>query len=149
MSENYYSYLKKYSPRFIAKYETWTHHAWGRKSNFLQLVNSKGALVMTGRAFILPGIRYKNLVYYSLAAICCFDVWGIWFYQDIYNKYTYHKWNTYQPWMYKTYVPKHYEMDPLEEKKPFTRVKYQDRIKIIYDGEDNQNITSPRRLRYR
>lgn len=148
---SYYNYLKKYSPEFLVKHESWAHHAWGRRSNFNQLVNFKGALVLTPRVFVLPGLRLKGLFYFLSGIVCVSELWGLWYFQEIYNKYTVHKWTMYQPYFHsKLAKPEDLKiLDPSEEKKPFTRLKYQDRVKIIYDGEETPDITSQRRYRYR
>lgn len=42
-----------------------------------------------------------------------------------------------------------YVTETLEEKKPITRIKYADAIKIIYNGREEQDIIGTRRYRYR
>jgi hypothetical protein len=37
----------------------------------------------------------------------------------------------------------------LEEKKPMTRLKYADAIKIVYQGREDQDTAGIRRFRYR
>lgn len=151
MTYGYYNYLKKYSPEFLLKHESWKHEAWSRRSNFLQLLNTKGAHVLTSRVFFLPGIRFKTIWYVLGGLLCCVDVWGIWYFQEIYNKYTIHKWTNYQPWFHQQLQDKNssISIDPVEEKKPIGRVKYQDKVKIIYSGLDNPDVSSDRRYRYR
>lgn len=39
--------------------------------------------------------------------------------------------------------------DTLEERKPMTRLKYADSIKIVYDGLETQETVGIRRFRYR
>ena len=39
--------------------------------------------------------------------------------------------------------------DTLEEKKPMTRLKYADAVKIIYNGREEQDTVGVRRFRYR
>ena len=39
--------------------------------------------------------------------------------------------------------------DTLEEKKPFTRLKYSDAVKIVYNGKEEQDTVGIRRFRYR
>ena len=148
---NYYNYLKKYSPRFLVKQESWTHQMWSRGSSFLQLVNFKGTLTMTNRTFIFPGYRIKSLFFFVGGLVCCIDIWGLWYFQEIYNKYTTHKWTNYQPWMHSSLLEYHnsFIVDPCEEKKPFTRLKYQDRVKIVYDGYETPDVIAQRRYRYR
>jgi hypothetical protein len=37
----------------------------------------------------------------------------------------------------------------MEEKKPFTRLRYSDAVKIVYGGEEEQDTVGIRRFRYR
>jgi hypothetical protein len=39
--------------------------------------------------------------------------------------------------------------DTLEEKKPMTRLKYADAVKIVYNGREEQDTAGIRRFRYR
>ena len=40
-------------------------------------------------------------------------------------------------------------VDPTEEKKPITRMKYQDRVKIVYENHETPDVQGDRRVRYR
>lgn len=152
MGYSYYDYLKKYNAEFLSRYELRNHVAFGRKSNFLQLLNTKAALMLTNRALIIPKVRSKAFLYYFLAGYCIVGYYGIWYFQEIYNKYTHHKWTMYQPYMHSQLMKGtggDDKFDPYEEKKPITRLNYQDSIKITYDGYDNPDIVSQKRFRYR
>mmetsp|Transcript_33545 Transcript_33545/g.34850 ORF Transcript_33545/g.34850 Transcript_33545/m.34850 type:complete len:155 (+) Transcript_33545:31-495(+) len=154
MSYSYYNYLKKYSPRFILKYESGVHSFWGRRSVFSQLVFTKAFLTLTPRVFIFPTFRASSLFFYLAALYSAILMWGIWYFQDIHHKYTHHKWVHYQPWMYNEIVSKEQRelgIEPLEEKKPLTRLNYEDSIKIIYNGEDMPTHlwNTSKRFRYR
>lgn len=96
----YYDYLKNYDTRFLNKYESWTHSSWGRRSNFLQLLDYRGYSLMTGRNIFLPGFKLKGWFFTFGSIICMADIWGIWFFQEIYNKYTPQKWTWYQPYLH-------------------------------------------------
>ena len=134
MTHNYYNYLTKYSPRFLVKHESWTHEAWSRRSNFLQLLNTKSAHILSSRTHFMTGYKFKTSWYIYGAIMCIADVYGIWYFQDMYNKYTAHKWTNYQPYMNQQlqHPNSKISLDPTEEKKPFARVKYQDkRISLL------------------
>jgi hypothetical protein len=97
--KNYNEYLNKYDTSFVNKYQSWSHHAWGRKSNFLQLVYFRAYLFNTGsRAPFLPHLKFKNSFNIFCAIICMADIYGVWIYQEIYNKYMPWKWTMYQPY---------------------------------------------------
>lgn len=147
----YYNYLKKYDQSFLKKYEVAENRTLGRGSGFLNFVRLRSALFLTPRVFVFGSFRTKSLVYYIMALFLCADLWGIWYFQEIYYKYNIHKWTGYQPWFHKDLVDKIDVgvVDPTEEKKPFTRAKYADKIKIVYDGEDTPSTSSGRRYRYR
>ena len=93
----YYDYLKKYDARFLNKYENWLHYENGRKSNFLRLLGYRAYSLMTGRPIMMDGVKIKQWFYIFCSLICLADVWGIWYYQEIYNKY--------YPWKYTYYTP--------------------------------------------
>lgn len=95
---NYYDYLKKYDAGFLNKYESWGHANWSRRSNFLQLLYFRATTLMTGRIHIMHGIKLKGWYYTLSVLVCLADIYGIWFYQEIYNKYAYWKWVYYQPY---------------------------------------------------
>ena len=150
---SYYKYLKNYNPHFINKYENWSHLAWGRRTNFDLLQQCRTYLALSTKMTIFPGLRTKSTFYYLGALICVVDMWGIWYSQEIYNKYSFHKWTHYQPWMHKDTVYSKDDLnkplDSTEEKKPITRMKYSDRIKIVYDGVEQEDVYGRRRYRYR
>ena len=43
----------------------------------------------------------------------------------------------------------HNVTDTMEEKKPFTRLRYADHVKIVYNGIEEQDTVGIRRFRYR
>jgi hypothetical protein len=150
--KNYYDYLKKYSPEHINRYENWWHAFLGRRSAFSHLQHFRAYIILTNHMTFLPGFRFKSHVFFIGALLCVVNLWGIWYSQEIYNKYSIHKWNHYSPQYHKDLFldQKDYpHLDPTEEKKPFTRSTYSDRVKIIYDGEEQKDIVSLRRYRYR
>ena len=95
----YYDYLKKYTPMFLNQHESWTHYTWGRKSNYLTLLSYRAYTLMTGRDILLEGIKIKGWYYTFGALICIADIWGVWYFQDIHQKYSTRKWVYYQPQM--------------------------------------------------
>ena len=101
MSGNYkyYDYLKKYDAAFLNKYESWFHYSWGRKTNFNQLLKYKAYLMWTGgRTIFIDGTKLKTSYAYLAGLICIADIWGVWFFQEMYNKYQPWKWIYYQPY---------------------------------------------------
>jgi hypothetical protein len=98
-SKKYYDYLKNYDAKFLNKYESWSHHSWGRRSNFMQLLYFRCYSLFTGRNILLPHLKLKSPYIWICVGVSMADVWGIWFYQEIYNKYYPWKWTYYQPYM--------------------------------------------------
>ena len=97
--KNYYDYLKKYDAHFLNKYESWSHAQWGRKSNFLQLLYFRAySLFVGGRSILVPHIKLKSAFMMVCAGICLADIYGVWIYQEMYNKYMPWKWVYYQPY---------------------------------------------------
>ncbi len=94
----YYDYLKRYDAAFLNKYESWAHHSWSRRSNFLQLLYFRAYALFTGRTILMPHLKAKSWFTYISCLICIFDIWGVWVFQEIYNKYSVQKWVYYQPY---------------------------------------------------
>ena len=96
---NYNDYLKKYDAHFLNRYQSWHHHAWGRKSNYMQLLYFRAYSLWTGgRSIFLPGYKLKSAFMMIGAGVCMADIWGVWFFQEMYNKYQPWKWIYYQPY---------------------------------------------------
>src|SRR5690348_3025108 len=97
--KNYNDYLNKYNAHFLNKYQSWSHYSWGRKSNFLQLLYYRAYTLNTGgRAPFLPHVKLKSPFIMLCALVCMADIYGVWIYQEIYNKYMPWKWVFYQPY---------------------------------------------------
>ena len=94
----YYDYLKKYDAPFLNKYESWAHFNWGRRSNYLQLLYFRAYSLLTGRNIILPHLKLKSPWLWMAAVVAFADVWGVWIYQEMYQKYQPWKWTYYQPY---------------------------------------------------
>ena len=98
-SYKYYDYIKNYDVGFRNKHENWTHYAWGRKTNFSQLLHFRAYSLMTGRPILWKGLKIKGWFYMFGTLICVMDVWGIWYFQEMHNKYSSKKWVYYQPYL--------------------------------------------------
>ena len=98
-SYKYYDYLKKYNSHFVNRYENWSHLSWGRKSNYLQLLNLRAYTLMTQRSILLPGMKLKAPFFMLGCMVCLADIWGMWFFFTVYNKYSPQKWVFYQPYL--------------------------------------------------
>lgn len=98
-SYKYYNYLKKYTPAFLNRQESWTHFTWGRKSNYLDLLNYRSTTLMIGRNILNEQMKIKGWFFFFGAVICMADIWGIWYFQEIHQKYSTRKWVYYQPYL--------------------------------------------------
>ena len=100
MSEyKYYDYLKKYNPRFLNNYESWSHINWSRRSGFIELLNYRSYTLSTGRNILFDGLKLKGWFFVYGSLMCIMDIWGVWYFQDIHQKYSTRKWVYYQPYM--------------------------------------------------
>jgi hypothetical protein len=97
MTYKYYDYLKKYDAHFLNRYENWAHHNWSRRSNFQRLLDYRAYSLATGRAFFMYGLKFKGWYYWACALLSFADIWGVWYFQDIYNRYYYWKYTYYTP----------------------------------------------------
>jgi hypothetical protein len=100
MSEyKYYDYLKKYTPKFLNSHESWAHWNWGRKSGFTDLLSYRAYTLMSPRNILFEGVKIKGWFFVFGSLFCIMDIWGIWYFQEIHQKYSTRKWVYYQPYM--------------------------------------------------
>ena len=105
--KKYYDYLKKYDAPFLNKYESWSHYQWGRRSNYMQLLYARAYYLYSGRGILMHGWKIKHPFVWCGTVVCIADVFGIWFYQEMYNKMT--------PWKYVYYQPEWKNESTLQE----------------------------------
>ncbi len=130
----YYDYIKSYDSRFLNKYQSHTHWYAGRGSNFMELLRMKAQRLKSNRNWMWFDIRYGTKFLYIFYMPQLFFVSASYLLTPVWRR-----------------LDERYhirfadgEIDDIEEnepfvtyqlrKKPLTRRKYSDQVKLVYDG---------------
>ena len=146
---SYYEYTKQYSSRFLNKYQSHTHWWAGRGSNFLELLRKKAQNMRSNRNWMWFDIRYGSKFMYmfympQLVYLTAFyimtPVWrrGDGRYHLRFADGEFDDIDENEPFV--TYQ---------QRKKPTTRRKYSDAIKLVYDGKEEYDYIQEQPQRYR
>lgn len=146
---SYYDYTKLYSSKFLNKYQSHSHWWAGRGSRYLELLRLKAARMKGHRNWMWFDIRYGRKFMYLLYMPQLFFVTVSYLLTPIWRR---------QDERYHIRFADG-EFDDIEEvepfvsyqmrKKPFTRRKYADSIKIVYGGEEEYDYATEQPQRYR
>ena len=152
MSENkhsYYDYVKNYNSRFLNHYQSHTHYQAGRGSNYMELLRMRAQRLKSNRNWMWFDIRYGSKFLYAVYMPQFFFLTGSYILTPVWRR------------MDERYHIRFAdgEIDDVEEnepfityqqrKRPYTRRKYADSIKIVYDGEEEYDYMSEQPQRYR
>ena len=146
---SYYDYIHKYSGRFLNRYQSQTYWITGRGTQFLNLLMLK--------AWRLKGNRNWHWVDYRFGPkFSLFLYIPIFFYITASYALT-PAWRRLDERYHLRYGPG--DDDDIEDlerhvtyqqrKKPYTRRKYADAIKIVYEGKEDFDYASEQPIRYR
>ena len=146
---SYYDYLKNHDSRFLNKYQSHAHYQAGRGSNFMELLRMKAQRLKSNRNWMWFDIRYGTKFLYVFYMPQLFFLCGSYALTPV--------WRRLDERYHLRFADG--EIDDVEEnepfvtyqmrKKPLTRRKYADSIKIVYDGEEEYDYMSEQPQRYR
>lgn len=137
MSRNtysYYDYLNKYDARFLNKYQSHTHWVSGRGSHFMELLRFKARRVKNDKNFVWFDVRmgkkFLLMVFLPnfLFVTFMYALTPVWKKTDERYHLRYGDGENDEIEDIEPFVT--YQM----RKKPLTRKKYSDAVKLIYDG---------------
>ena len=146
---SYYDYVKNYDARFLNKYQSGTHWFSGRGSNFHELLRLKAIRMKSNRNWMWFDVRfgakfiqglYLPLFFFVTISALLAPAWRKLDerYQLRFNEGDYE------------------EMDDNEQfvtfdqrKKPLTRRKYADTVKLVYSGREEYDMAPEAPMRYR
>merc|ERR1719361_1936133 len=146
---SYYDYTKGYSSRFLNKYQSHTHWWAGRGSNFLELLRLKSVRLKSNRNWMWFDMRYgaKFLyVFYMpqlLYLTASYAITPVWRRLDerYHLRFADGEFDDIE------------EVEPFvtyqQRKRPYTRRKYADSIKLVYNGSEEYDYASEQPQRYR
>lgn len=146
---SYYDYIKQYDAKFLNKYQSHTHWWAGRGSNFLELLRLKSVRLKSNRNWMWVDVRYGWKFLYIF-----------YFPQLLFLTVSY----ALTPVWRRTDERYHLrfadgEFDDIDDnepfvtyqlrKKPMTRRKYADAVKLVYEGKEEYDYASEQPQRYR
>ena len=146
---SYYDYTKNYNSRFLNKYQSHAHYWSGRGSGYMELLRMKAQRLKSNRNWMWFDIRYGTKFLYIFYMPQLFFVSGSYILTPVWRR------------MDERYHLRFAdgEFDDIEEnepfvtyqqrKKPLTRRKYSDAIKLVYDGQEEYDYISEQPQRYR
>ena len=148
-SYSYYDYTKGYDSRFLNKYQSHTHWWAGRGSGFMELLRMKAVRLKSNRNWMWFDIRYGTKFLYIIYFPQLFFITLSYLLSPVWrrNDERYHlrfadgefdDISDVEPFV--TYQPR---------KKPLTRRKYADAIKLVYNQNEEFDYAPEQPQRYR
>ena len=146
---SYYDYTKQHNSRFLNKYQSHAHFWAGRGSGYMELLRMKAQRLKSNRNWMWFDIRYGTKFLYILYMPQLFFLTVSYILTPVWRR------------MDERYHLRFAdgEFDDIEEnepfvtyqmrKKPLTRRKYSDAIKLVYDGQEEYDYVSEQPQRYR
>ena len=146
---SYYDYVKGYDSKFLNRFQSGNHWYAGRGSHFLELLRLKAVRSRANRNWMWFDVRYGTKFLYIIYFPQLFFLTGSYLLSPAWRK------------LDERYALRYSEgeIDELDEtepfvtyqqrKKPVTRRKYTDAIKLIYNGEEEYDFVPEQPQRYR
>ena len=148
-SYSYYDYIKNYDSKFLNKYQAGAHWWAGRGSNFLELLRLKSVRLKSNRNWMWFDIRYGTKFLYILYMPQLFYLVVSYILSPVWRK-------TDERYHLRFSDGEGDEIDEAEpfvtyqqRKKPLTRRKYSDSVKLVYNNEEEYDYVPEQPLRYR
>ena len=148
-SYSYYDYIKNYDSRFLNKYQSNTHWFSGRGSHFMELLRLKSVRLKSNRNWMWFDIRYGTKFLYIFYMPQLFFLVISYLLTPAYRR-------TDERYHLRFADGEGDDIDEIEpfvtyqqRKKPLTRKKYSEAVKLIYKGEEEYDYISEQPLRYR
>ena len=139
---SYYDYTKQYSSRFLNKYQSHTHYWSGRGSHYLEILRLKSVRLKSNRNWMWFDIRYGTKFLFVFYMPQLFFVTLSYLLSPIWRR-------TDERYHHRFAEG---EFDDIEDnepfvtyqlrKKPMTRRKYADSIKLVYNGVEEYDYAS-------
>lgn len=146
---SYYDYVHQYSSKYLNKYQSHNHWWAGRGSNFMELLRKKSVYLLSNRNWMWFDVRYgtKFLYIFYLPQLfflsASYAVTPVWRRAD--ERYhlrfadgEFDDIDENEPFV--TYM---------QRKKPYTRRKYADQVKLVYEGQEDYDYAQEQPQRYR
>ena len=137
---SYYDYVKNYDSKFLNRYQSMNHWYSGRGSNFLEILRLKAVRTKSNRNWMWFDVRYGTKFLYIFYMPQLFFITASYLLSPV--------WRRLDERYHLRYAEG--EIDDLDEtepfvtyqqrKKPVTRRKYADAVKLIYNGKEEYDF---------
>ena len=146
---SYYDYVKNYDSKFLNKFQSGTHWYSGRGSNFLEILRLKAVRLKSNRNWMWFDYRYGAKFLYIFYIPQLFFVSGSYLFSPAFRRLD----ERYHLRYAEGEIDELDEAEPFvtyqQRKKPITRRKYTDTVKLVYNGEEEYDFITEQPQRYR
>ena len=146
---SYYDYVKNYDSKFLNRYQSGTHWYSGRGSHFLELLRLKAVRSRANRNWMWFDVRYGTKFLYIFYMPQLFFLTGSYLLSPVWRKLD----ERYALRFSEGEIDDLDETEPFvtyqQRKKPVTRRKYADTVKLVYNGQEEYDFIPEMPQRYR
>ena len=133
---SYYDYIKNYDASFLNKYQSGNHWWAGRGSNFLEMLRLKAVRLKSNRNWMWFDVRYGTKFLYIFYMPQLFFVSGSYLLTPAFRRLD----ERYHLRYSEGEIDELDETEPFvtyqQRKKPQTRRKYADTVKLVYNNQE-------------
>ena len=148
-SYSYYDYVKNYNSSFLNKYQSHNHWWASRGSSFLEILRLKAVRLKSNRNWMWFDVRYGAKFLYILYFPQLFFVSGSYLLAPAFRRLD----ERYHLRYSEGETDELDETEPFvtyqQRKKPVSRRKYADAVKLIYNGKEEYDFIPEQPQRYR
>ncbi len=148
-SYSYYDYTKQYGSRFLNKYQSHTHFWSGRGSNFLELLRMKSVRLKSNRNWMWFDIRYGTKFLYIFYMPQLFFLSASYALTPVWRRLDERYHIRFADGEVDDIDDNELFVTYMQRKKPLTRRKYSEAIKLVYDGVEEYDYVPEQPQRYR
>merc|ERR1712048_753456 len=146
---SYYDYIKNYNSRFLNKYQSGAHWWAGRGTNFMEILRLKAVRLKSNRNWMWFDIRFGSKFLYIFYIPQLFFLTGSYLLTPAFRRLD----ERYHLRYAEGEIDDIDETEPFvtyqQRKKPTTRRKYSDAVKLIYNGTEEYDFIPDQPQRYR
>mmetsp|Transcript_18439 Transcript_18439/g.31542 ORF Transcript_18439/g.31542 Transcript_18439/m.31542 type:complete len:151 (-) Transcript_18439:138-590(-) len=146
---SYYDYIYNYNSKFLNKYQSDTHWYSGRGSHFMELLRVKSVRLKSNRNWMWFDIRFGTKFLYMIYMPQLFFVTISYLLSPAWRRLD----ERYHLRFAEGETDDIDDVEPFvthdQRKKPMTRRKYADVVKIVYGGVEEYDYVTDQPMRYR
>ena len=146
---SYYDYVKNYDSKFLNKYQSNNHWYAGRGTNFLEILRLKAVRLKSNRNWMWFDMRFGSKFLYIFYMPQLFFLTGSYLLTPAFRRLD----ERYHLRYSEGEIDEICETEPFvtyqQRKKPVTRRKYTDAVKLIYNENEEYDFVPDQPQRYR